>query len=89
VPTVAEAGLADYKYESWFAVMAPAATPKSIIEKVNQDIVRVLQIPEIAERLTRQGVEIGTATPDAFDAQFKSEVERNSAMLRAAGVGGN
>jgi tripartite-type tricarboxylate transporter receptor subunit TctC len=89
VPTVAEAGLPEYKYDSWFAVMAPAGTPKPIIVKVNQAIVRVLETPEIAERLTRQGVDIGTSTADAFDRQFKSEVERNSAMLRAAGVGGN
>jgi tripartite-type tricarboxylate transporter receptor subunit TctC len=69
--------------------MAPAGTPKPVINKVNQEIVRVLRMPEIAERLTRQGVDIGTAAQDVFDAQFKSEVERNSAMLRAAGVGGN
>jgi tripartite-type tricarboxylate transporter receptor subunit TctC len=89
VPTVAEAGLPEYQYDAWFAVMAPAGTPKPIINKVNQEIGRVLRMPEIAERLTRQGVDIGTAAPDFFDAQFKSEVERNSAMLRAAGVGAN
>ena len=89
VPTVAEAGLPEYQYDAWFAVMAPAGTPKPVINKVNQEIMRVLRMPEIAERLTRQGVDIGTAAPDVFDAQFKSEVERNSAMLRAAGVGGN
>ncbi len=89
VPTVAEAGLPDYKYDSWFGVLMPAATPKPIVTRVNQAIVRVLQTPEIAERLTRQGVDITTTSPDAFDAQFKLEVERNSAMLRAAGLGGN
>jgi tripartite-type tricarboxylate transporter receptor subunit TctC len=89
VPTVAEAGLPEYQYDAWFAVMAPAATPKPIVDKVNQEILRVLRIPEIGERLTRQGVDISTATPEAFDAKFKSEVERNSAMLRAAGVGAN
>jgi tripartite-type tricarboxylate transporter receptor subunit TctC len=89
VPTVAEAGLPEYKYDAWFAVMAPAATPQSIINKVNQEIGRVLRIPEIADRLTRQGVDIDFGPAGAFDAQFKSEVERNSAMLRAAGVGGN
>jgi tripartite-type tricarboxylate transporter receptor subunit TctC len=89
VPTVAEAGLPEYKYDAWFAVMAPAGIPQPIITKVNQEIGRILQIPEIAERLTRQGVDIDFGPADAFDAQFKSEVERNSAMLRAAGVGAN
>lgn len=87
VPTVAESGLPEYRYDSWFGVMAPAGTPKLILNKVSQDIARVLQIPEIAERLTRQGVEIGFNTPDAFDAVIKRDIERNTAMLRAAGVG--
>jgi tripartite-type tricarboxylate transporter receptor subunit TctC len=89
VPTVAEAGLPDYRYDSWFGVMAPAGTPKPIVEKVSRDIASVLQMPDVAPRLTRQGVEIGFATPEVFDATIKSEVERNTAMLRAAGVGSN
>ena len=87
VPTVAESGLPEYQYDSWFGVLAPAATPKPVLNKVSQDIARVLQIPDIAERLTRQGVEIGFNTPDVFDAVVKRDVERNTAMLRAAGVG--
>jgi tripartite-type tricarboxylate transporter receptor subunit TctC len=89
VPTVAEAGLPEYKYDAWFAVMAPGGTPQPIINKVNQEIGRVLKIPEIADRLTRQGVDIEFGPANAFDTQFKSEVERNSATLRAAGVGAN
>jgi tripartite-type tricarboxylate transporter receptor subunit TctC len=88
VPTVAESGLPDYKYEAWFAVMAPAGTPKPILNKVSEDIIRILQIPEVAERLTKQGVDIVYSTPDKFDAVLKADVERNSAILRAAGVGG-
>jgi tripartite-type tricarboxylate transporter receptor subunit TctC len=87
VPTVAESGLPDYKYEAWFAVMAPAGTPKPILNKVSEDIVRILRIPDVAEKLTRQGVEIVHSTPDKFDAVLKADVERNSAILRAAGVG--
>jgi tripartite-type tricarboxylate transporter receptor subunit TctC len=87
VPTVAESGLPDYKYEAWFAVMAPASTPKPILNKVSEDIVRILQIPDVAEKLTRQGVDIVHSTPNKFDAVLKADVERNSAILRAAGVG--
>jgi tripartite-type tricarboxylate transporter receptor subunit TctC len=87
VPTILEAGLTDYRYDSWFGVLAPAGTPKPILDKVSADIARVLKNPELAARLTKQGVEIGTLTSDAFDAQLKEEVVRNSAMLRAAGVG--
>jgi tripartite-type tricarboxylate transporter receptor subunit TctC len=87
VPTVAESGLPSYQYDSWFGVLAPAGVPKPILTKVSQDIARVLQMPDIAERLTRQGVEIGFNTPDEFDATLKREVQSNSALLRAAGVG--
>ena len=88
VPTVAESGLPDYKYDAWFSVLAPAGTPKSILNKVSEDIARVLQIPDVAERLTKQGVDIVYNTPDVFDAVLKADVERNSAILRAAGIGG-
>jgi tripartite-type tricarboxylate transporter receptor subunit TctC len=87
VPTVAESGLPDYKYDAWFAVMAPAGTPKPILNKVSEEIARILQIPDVAEKLTRQGVDIVYSTPDKFDTVLKADVERNSAILRAAGVG--
>lgn len=89
VPTVAESGLPGYQYESWFGVLAPAGVPKPILAKVSADIARILQTPEIAERLTRQGVEIGFNTPDEFDAVLKRDVANNTALLKAAGVGGN
>ena len=87
VPTIAESGLPEYQYDSWFGVLAPAGTPKPILDKVSADIGRVLQNPELAARLTKQGVEIQVTTPDVFDRQLKDEVKRNSAMLRAAGIG--
>ena len=87
VPTIIESGLPDYDYDSWFGVLAPAGTPKPILNKVAADIAKVLRAPELADRLTKQGVEISLKTPDEFDAQVKSEIERNTAMLKAAGVG--
>ena len=45
----------DYKYDSWFAVLAPAATPKPILNKVSQDIAAVLKMPDVAEKLDKQG----------------------------------
>jgi tripartite-type tricarboxylate transporter receptor subunit TctC len=87
IPTIAESGLPEYQYDSWFGVLAPAGTPKPILDKVSADIGRVLQSPDLAARLTKQGVEIHVTTPEVFDAQLKDEVKRNTAMLRAAGIG--
>ena len=89
VPTVSESGLPTYEYDAWFAVMAPAGTPKPVLNKVAADIGGVLKIPEIAERLSKQGVDIVFNTPDVFDKTLKADVERNSGILRAAGVGVN
>lgn len=89
IPTVAEAGLPDYRYDAWFGVLAPAQTPMPILDTVSAGIARSLRVPEVAERLTRQGVDIVFNTPDVFDAVLKQDVERNGAILRAAGVGAN
>jgi len=86
-PTVAESGLPDYRYESWFGVLAPAGTPKPILNKVSQDIAKVLQMPDVKEKLETQGSFPAPNTPEQFDAIIKSDTERYGNILRAAGVG--
>jgi tripartite-type tricarboxylate transporter receptor subunit TctC len=72
VPTFKEAGL-DYVYDSWFGLMAPAGVPRDIINKINQDVVTILQSPETKDKLAKQFV-IGRAdTPEAFDKIIKDE----------------
>lgn len=86
-PTVAESGLPDYRYESWFGVMAPAGTPKAILTKVSQDIAKVLQMPDVKEKLESQGSFPAANSPEQFDAIIKNDTERYSKILRDAGVG--
>ena len=88
-PTVAESGLPDYKYDSWFGVMAPAGTPKPILDKVAKDIASVLAMPDVKEKLDVQGSIPAPNTPEAFDAIIKSDTERYGKILRDAGVGTN
>jgi tripartite-type tricarboxylate transporter receptor subunit TctC len=89
VPTMAEAGLPDYKYDSWFGVMAPAGTPKPIVNKVSQDIAKVLAMPDVKEKLEVQGSFPAPTTPEQFDAIIKGDTERYGKILRDAGVGAN
>jgi tripartite-type tricarboxylate transporter receptor subunit TctC len=89
VPTVKESGLAGYEYDSWFGVLAPAGVPKPILNKVSQDIARVLRLPDVAEKMKAQGLVVATQSPDEFDAMIKSEAERYGKILRDAGVGAN
>ena len=85
-PTVAESGLSDYKYESWFGVMAPAGTPKPILDKVSKDIALVLAMPDVKEKLEVQGSFPAPNKPEEFDAIIKSDTERYGKILRDAGV---
>jgi tripartite-type tricarboxylate transporter receptor subunit TctC len=88
-PTVAEAGLPDYKYESWFGVLAPAGTPKPILDKVSQDIAKALQMADVKEKLETLGSFPAPTTPEQFDAVIKSDTERYGKILRDAGIGTN
>jgi tripartite-type tricarboxylate transporter receptor subunit TctC len=87
VPTVAESGLPEYSYDSWFGVLAPAQTPRTILIKVSQDIASVLRTAEVSERMTRQGVEIVTQSPDEFSEVVRRDTERYTKLLTEAGVG--
>jgi tripartite-type tricarboxylate transporter receptor subunit TctC len=88
-PTVAEAGLPNYKYDSWFGVMAPAGTPKPILNKISQDIAKVLEMADVKQRLEVQGSIPAPNTPEQFDAIIKGDTERYGKILRDAGVGTN
>lgn len=88
-PTVAESGLPDYKYDSWFGVLAPAGTPKPILDKVSKDIALVLAMPDVKEKLQVQGSIPAPNTPEQFDAIIKSDTERYGKIMRDAGVGTN
>jgi tripartite-type tricarboxylate transporter receptor subunit TctC len=85
LPTIAES-LPEYKYESWFGVMAPAGTPKAIIDKVNKDIAAILQLPDVRERLLAQGTIPTATTPQAFDLMIKGDTDRYTKIIRDAGV---
>jgi tripartite-type tricarboxylate transporter receptor subunit TctC len=85
-PTLVEAGVPGYKYDSWFGVMAPAGTPKAILSKVSQDIAKALQLPDVTEKLLAQGSIPAPTTPEQFDAIIKDDTERYSKILKDAGI---
>jgi tripartite-type tricarboxylate transporter receptor subunit TctC len=86
LPTGAEGGVPTYKYDSWFGVRAPAATPKAILNKVGQDIAAVLKMPDVIEMLEKQGSIPVTNTPQEFDVILKNDTERYTKLLKAAGI---
>src|SRR6187455_2771324 len=89
VPTIAEAALPDYKYESWFGLLAPAGTPPAILAQVSRDVGQVLKTPDMIEKLTTFGSIPAPNSPEQFDAMIKSDTERYGKVLRDAGVAVN
>lgn len=85
-PTIAEAAVPGYKYESWFGVMAPHGTPQPILTKVSQDIATVLKMQDVADKLIAQGSIPAPTTPQEFDAMIKNDTERYGKILTDAGV---
>jgi tripartite-type tricarboxylate transporter receptor subunit TctC len=86
VPSIAEAGLPGYESTQWFGVLAPAGTPRPIIDRLNQEIVRVLNLPDIKERLNAEGTEVVASTPEDFMKHLKAETDKWAKVIKAAGI---
>jgi len=87
VPTTAEAGIPDCTISSWYGVFAPVGTPAFIVRKINSDLNRTLDLPDVKERMQELGAdELRTNTPEAFSAMVKQEIARYSKVIKAAGI---
>jgi tripartite-type tricarboxylate transporter receptor subunit TctC len=86
VPTLDEAGVPGYDLSVWFGILAPAGTPRDIVQRLNAEIRRILNSPEVKERILKQGVEVQTGTPEQFDGFVKSEVARWAKVIKDAGI---
>jgi tripartite-type tricarboxylate transporter receptor subunit TctC len=89
VPSIAEAGVRDFETVAWFGFVAPAATPREVISRLNGEIVKSLAVPEVRQRLLEAGSEIVGNSPEAADRFLKSELERWGVVVRAANVKAN
>jgi tripartite-type tricarboxylate transporter receptor subunit TctC len=86
IPTVHEQGLTGFETSTWYGISAPAGTPKPIVEKVQADIARAIQHPEVRDRLASEGAEFVGDTPEAFTAFVKSELAKWARVVRSAGL---
>lgn len=86
VPTVIEAGVAGYDVASWNALAAPAKTPRAVVERVHQELVKAIAAPEVQKRFAELGVDARTSTPERLREFFISESARWSRVVEAAKI---
>lgn len=86
VPTIAEAGLPGYAFQGWSGIVAPAGTPKAIVERMNRAIVSVLETAEGREFMAKTGSTLPVESADAFSAFLREDYERMGRIVRTAGI---
>src|SRR6478736_6188988 len=86
VPTTAEAGVPGSEFNFWIGMMAPAKTPKEIVDRLQAEVVKALATPEVKERFVALGADAWTMKPAEFDAYIHEEIKSNAALVKAAGL---
>lgn len=86
VPTMMEAGVPQYNVVAWYGVHVPAKTPRPIVDTLNKEMVRALNMPDTRERILSQGMEPAPNTPEEFAAFVKAEVTRWTKVIAEAGI---
>jgi tripartite-type tricarboxylate transporter receptor subunit TctC len=84
VPTIAEGGVPGYEANFWYALFAPAGTPRPIVDRMQAEVAKALQFPDVGERLAADGGEPGGMRPDAFAAFIKVELQKWGRVVRDA-----
>ncbi|MGE5525908.1 MAG: Bug family tripartite tricarboxylate transporter substrate binding protein [Rhodospirillaceae bacterium] len=88
VPSVAESGLPGYDVDGWYGIMAPAGTPKAIIDKIYRDVLAIIKTPEVAQQIQTAGFEVGGMPPDEFRDYIKNEINKWGVVIKEAGIKG-
>jgi tripartite-type tricarboxylate transporter receptor subunit TctC len=86
VPTTIEVGYKEAEFAIWLGMLAPAKTPRAIVERLHGETAKVLAQPAIQEKLTKTGIEPLIMAPTEFDARVAAEVAANRALVKAAGI---
>jgi len=86
VPTAAEAGLPGFEVTTWYGVLAPAGTPRAIIERLNAELARIMLAPELQPRLADMATDPRAGTPEEFGAYLREETAKWGKVIRDAGI---
>ena len=86
IPTISEAALPGVALENWNGFLAPAGTPRLVIERLNTEILKALHDPQVRERLTALGIEVITSTPEEFQETLQAYMTKWAKILKAASI---
>ncbi len=86
VPTTAEAGVPGSEFNFWIGMMVPSKTPKDIVNRLNEEVIKALATPEVKERFVTLGADAWTMRPEQFDAYIRDEIKSNAVLVKAAGL---
>jgi tripartite-type tricarboxylate transporter receptor subunit TctC len=86
VPTVAEAGVPGYEATIWLGLMAPAKTPKAIVDKLNAEVIKVINRPDVKESWAKQGAVPMIMTPAEFDAYLRADIDKWAQVVKVSGA---
>ena len=86
VPTISEAGVPGYEFYAWFGLLAPAKTPRLILQRLNDVLLKALRAPETAGQFEAQGADPAGNSPEEFAAYLKREYDKTARVVKAAGL---
>lgn len=86
LPTMIEAGVPGYELTAWFAMYAPAGTPKEIVGKIAADLARIAKMPDVVDKTRSQGIEIASSTPEELAARQRNEITKWAKIVRESGM---
>jgi len=86
LPTLEEAGVAGYVFDPWFGLLAPAKTPRPVLVKLSQEVTRIVDLPDVKERLRGLGADPAPTAPEEFDRYIQSEVAKFQKIVKDAGI---
>ena len=86
IPTIAESGLPGYRYEFWYGMLAPAKTPRAIVDRLNREITEIMKSDEVRNRWIALGVEPVPTTPQEFDKFIRDDIATVTKLARAANI---
>ena len=86
IPTINESGLPGFDSVQWYGLLAPAGTPREIIERLHREAVAILRTTEVKARFSNEGADVVAGTPDEFAALLRREIDKWARVAKAAGI---